>query len=66
MRVVGEPLHYGLRDARFAYTRLAGDQHYTAVTILRLLPAAHEYFDFLAPAHQRRGDGAQCLEAALD
>ena len=42
MRFVSEPLYDGLGNARFAYTRFARDQHYTAVTVLRLFPTAHE------------------------
>src|SRR6516165_8772314 len=53
-------------QARFADTRLAGDQHHTPCAGLRLLPAPQQQVELLVAANERCGPRTQCLKAADD
>jgi hypothetical protein len=65
VRLAGEPLDEGLREARLADAGLAGNQHDRALAALRLLPAPQQRRQLLVAADERRGGRAQRLEPAL-
>src|SRR6516165_3721748 len=53
MLLAAQSLHDRSDGARFANTRLAGDQHDLAVSSLRARPSAQQQVDFLIAADQR-------------
>ena len=66
VRIIAQPLHRGLGEARFADAGLTRYQHDRAIAAFYLLPAAHQQLDLLIAAKQWSSGYAQGFEAAID